>query len=272
MSIIFGSARSNENGKTTGGKAGDQKQTSSTNDTKGEVSMRTFYVHSLGWLVFNWISNVYMEAAALQMKYACNNPNIGYCQEHKTTLFNYVKKNKIKSLDKVDILCEVDCSTLIRTIIYIVTGIDIGDITTASEPAKLKASGLFEASYSFTSQDKTPVYNGSILVTKTKGHTGIIVSGNPRVSSTASAGTSATTSKVESAKSFNKSLAGTYTTTANLNMRTGAGKDKGIITTIAKGSKVQCYGYYTSVSNVKWYLVAYKGNTGFCSSEYLKKA
>jgi hypothetical protein len=180
MSIIFGSARSNENGKATGGKAGDNKQTSSTNDTIGEVSMQPFYVHIKGWLVFNWVSIDFSTAAALQMKFACNNSNIGYCQDHKTSLFNYVKKNKIKSLDKVDILCEVDCSTLIRTIIYIVTGIDIGDITTATEPKTLKASGLFEESYEYVSQDDTPVYNGSITCTKTKGHTGIIVSGNPR--------------------------------------------------------------------------------------------
>jgi hypothetical protein len=177
---MFGSARTNENGKITGGKAGDQKQKSSTNDTVGEVSMRTFYVHSLGWLVFNWISNVYEEAAAVQMKYACNNPNIGYCQDHKTSLFNYIKEHKIKSLDKVDTPCEVDCSTLIRVIIYIVTGIDIGNITTATEPHKLKTSGLFETTYEYISQEKTPVYDGSIICTKKKGHTGIIVSGNPR--------------------------------------------------------------------------------------------
>jgi hypothetical protein len=185
MSIIFGSARSNENGKITGGKAGDQKQVSSTNDTKGEVSMQAFYVHALGWLVFNWINIIFAEAAALQMKYACNNANIGYCQGHKTSLMTYVKVNGIKSLDKVFVACETDCSTLVRVIIYIVTGIDIGDITTATEAARLKASGLFEASYAYTSQDKTPVYNGSILVTKTKGHTGIIVSGNARKSTTA---------------------------------------------------------------------------------------
>jgi hypothetical protein len=179
-SIIFGSARSNENGKASGGKAGDQKQTSSSNDIKGEVSMQTFYVHTLGWLVFNWKSIDFSMTAAQQMKYACNNANIGYCQTHKTTLFKYVKEHNIKSLDKVDTPCETDCSTLIRVIIYIVTGIDIGDITTASEPGTLKASGLFEDSYAYVSQDRTPVYDGSITVTKTKGHTGIIVSGNPR--------------------------------------------------------------------------------------------
>jgi hypothetical protein len=81
---------------------------------------------------------------------------------------------------------------LIRVIIYIVTGVDIGDITTANEAAMLKKSGLFEDSYAYVSQDKTPVYDGSITVTKTKGHTGIIVSGNPRTSGSAATTTSST--------------------------------------------------------------------------------
>ena len=47
MSIIIGSARVDEKGTYSGGASGDQKQTSSTNDTKGEVSMKPFYVHLL---------------------------------------------------------------------------------------------------------------------------------------------------------------------------------------------------------------------------------
>ena len=38
--IMIGSARINERGKLSGGVAGDQKQVSSANDTKGEVSMQ----------------------------------------------------------------------------------------------------------------------------------------------------------------------------------------------------------------------------------------
>lgn len=36
MAIIIGSARIDERGKASGGKAGDQKQTSGTYDTKGK--------------------------------------------------------------------------------------------------------------------------------------------------------------------------------------------------------------------------------------------
>nr|DAR37962.1 MAG TPA: hypothetical protein [Caudoviricetes sp.] len=79
------------------------------------------------------------------------------------------------------------------------------------------------------------------------------------------------TTKVESAKSFDKKLAGTYTVTAEvLNIRSGAGKNKTDIGDLKKGTKVACYGYYTTVSGVKWYLVTANGITGYVSSKYLK--
>lgn len=48
MAAIIGSARIDERGKATGGKAGDQKQ-KSTPDYKGEVLMQNFYASSKGW-------------------------------------------------------------------------------------------------------------------------------------------------------------------------------------------------------------------------------
>ncbi len=76
---------------------------------------------------------------------------------------------------------------------------------------------------------------------------------------------------IDYAASFDKGLAGTYTTTANLNMRVGAGTNKAKITVIPKGGQVKCYGYYTAVNGVKWYLVTYKEYKGFVSSRYCKK-
>lgn len=80
--------------------------------------------------------------------------------------------------------------------------------------------------------------------------------------------------KAEAAKSFDKSLAGTYivnTKTDPLTLRSGAGTSKKRLTSMPKGAKVQCYGYYTKVSSVKWLYVVYDGVTGFASGEYLKK-
>lgn len=81
-----------------------------------------------------------------------------------------------------------------------------------------------------------------------------------------------TFAKVESAQSFDKSLAGTYRVTASaLNIRAGAGKSKKSLGIIPNGKAVQCYGYYTVVDGTKWLYVTYEGLTGFCSSTYLKK-
>lgn len=78
---------------------------------------------------------------------------------------------------------------------------------------------------------------------------------------------------LESAKSRNKlyMLGKTYKTKEDLNLRYGAGTDKTKIGTMAKGTKVKWYGYYTG----NWYLVkvtsgALKGKTGYCSKNYLK--
>ena len=81
----------------------------------------------------------------------------------------------------------------------------------------------------------------------------------------------------ESAKKFDKAVAGTYAVTAEnaLNVRYGAGTSKAVMVVIPNGWKVKCYGYYTSVLGTKWLKVqfTYKGTkyTGFSSSKYLKK-
>ena len=92
--------------------------------------------------------------------------------------------------------------------------------------------------------------------------------------STSTASTPASSStKAEAAQDFDKSLAGTYKVTASaLNIRAGAGTGKKSLGKIPNGKTVQCYGYYTKVGSVKWLYVTYNGITGFCSSQYLKKA
>ena len=80
--------------------------------------------------------------------------------------------------------------------------------------------------------------------------------------------------KVDPATGFNKSLAGTYTVATQsdpLVLRAGAGTGKKKLTSMPKGAKVQCYGYYTKVGSAKWLYVVYDGVTGFASAEYLKK-
>ena len=57
--------------------------------------------------------------------------------------------------------------------------------------------------------------------------------------------------KTESARSFDRKIAGAYHTNDRYNLRVGAGMDKTVILTLPAGTGVRNYGYYTG----EWYLV-----------------
>jgi hypothetical protein len=82
-------------------------------------------------------------------------------------------------------------------------------------------------------------------------------------------------SATEPAMSKDVNIAGGYRTTANLNIRYGAGKSKRVMNIIPKGVKVRNYGFYTMVSGTKWmYVQVALDNVvyeGFCSAKYLDK-
>lgn len=171
MSIMVSSARSDERGKYSGGKAGDQKQKSKTNDTRGEVSMQAMYTHRRGWYILRPKKVSHADAIAELGIKAANNPNIGYSQPDRLGVVKHGINTKVKT--------NADCSSLVRQAVREATGRDPGNFTTANEARVLAATGLF-TKITYVNQSKTPVYNGDILVTKTKGHTVIVVSGNPR--------------------------------------------------------------------------------------------
>lgn len=171
MAIMVSSARSDERGKYTGGKPGDQKQKSKTNDTRGEVSMQAMYTHRRGWYILRPKKVSHADAIAELGIKAANNPNIGYSQSDRLGVVKHGINTKVKT--------NADCSSLVRQAVREATGKDPGNFTTANEARVLAATGLF-TKIAYVNQSKTPVYNGDILVTKTKGHTVIVVSGNPR--------------------------------------------------------------------------------------------
>lgn len=76
------------------------------------------------------------------------------------------------------------------------------------------------------------------------------------------------------ARRFSKALAGSYTTTDDLNMRDNAGVKNKILVEIPKGTTVQCYGYYNLSGIYIWPLVTVNLNgvqyTGYVSKAYLK--
>ncbi len=168
--IIIGSARSDERGKLSGGKTGDQKQ-AATDDYKGEVSMQNFYHHKKGWYIMRWKDAAFAEECAKAMQRACNNPNIGYDQNQRNGILKAGTRTSIKT--------ECDCSALVRQCVKEAAAVDPGNFTTSTEVTILKATGLFQAPIKYRSG--TPLYNGDILVTCSKGHTAVVVSAIPRV-------------------------------------------------------------------------------------------
>lgn len=84
-----------------------------------------------------------------------------------------------------------------------------------------------------------------------------------------------TPSKTDSRKhtvaySYSQAYKRTYTTTANLHMRSGWTTGDAILVTIPKGGKVSCYGYFTDAWLYCQATVNGKNYTGFVNKEYLK--
>lgn len=159
-------ARHDENHELVDGKMGDQVQTSSKRDTKGEVAITPFKPHKKGWFVYRPKSISKGKLVAELAKIAANNPNIGYNQKaHKTGLMEH---GGVKTKEKT----ATDCSGLVRQCIYEAYNIDLGPFNTSNEPSFLENSGLFQPKRIY--KEGMKLYDGDILVTQTKGHTAII--------------------------------------------------------------------------------------------------
>lgn len=172
MTLIVGSARMGENGHITGGTSGDQ--------TGREVSMQNFYMHSKGWYCLRPKTISMANKMADAMRQACNNNNIGYDQNGRNGVIAQLKK--YGSLAAIKTKTESDCSSLVRACVIQASGKDVGDMYTGNLASVLESSGLFEKRFSVSS--KSQLYNGDVLVTKTKGHTVVVVSGMKRTGTT----------------------------------------------------------------------------------------
>lgn len=171
MAVIIGSARIDEHGKAHGGKAGDQ--------TGKEVSTQNWYKHSKGWVVLRAKDPKKAEKIAKAMRAACDNPNIGYDQYQNQTLWDEVK-DKGYDPAKANKPCETDCARLVR-VCCAYAGIMARDFYTATEAAYLMDTGEFVkfTSSKYTNQDDY-LGAGDILVTKTKGHTAVVLTNGDR--------------------------------------------------------------------------------------------
>ena len=177
MAVKVGSARIDENGKACGGAAGDQ--------TGKEVSAQSWYLHSKGWRVFRAKDPAIGARMAAQMLAACGNPCIGYDQWQRHTLYKAAKAAGW-DIGKVKTRCETDCSALIRVILAGVGVFVPEDFRTGNMPKYLLGTGKFTELKDGRYTTKSDyLRRGDILVTKTSGHTVMVVSDGPKAGDSA---------------------------------------------------------------------------------------
>ena len=104
--VRIGNARIDENGRVSGGQAGDQ--------TGLEVAIEPWYLHTKGWVVIRAKDAKVRERIAICMEAACANDLIGYNQKGSWELYD---KSKQYGWDcsKVNVTANTDCSSLVRT-------------------------------------------------------------------------------------------------------------------------------------------------------------
>ena len=160
--VIIGSARIDENGNASGGKAGDQNGK--------EVSTQQYYLHDKGWNVLRAKEPQVREAIAQNMTWACANNNIGYDQNQNQTLYQVAKPLGF-NCSLVGTPCETDCARLVRVCV-LYAGVKVSDFYTGNEKDALLATDAFDLV-----DVKLPdeLLRGDILVTKTKGHTVVVL-------------------------------------------------------------------------------------------------
>ena len=168
MAVKVGSARIDENGKARGGQAGDQ--------TGKEVSTQNWYLHSKGWRVYRAKNPSVAEKIARCMEMACKNSKIGYDQDSRNTLYKEAEPFGF-DVSKVTKPCETDCSALVRVCIAYagITSLPSG-FRTGNMPSNLAKTGAFtELTGSKYQSQSTYLGRGDILVTKSSGHTVVVL-------------------------------------------------------------------------------------------------
>lgn len=221
--VKIGHASIDENGKITGGVAGDQ--------TGKEICTRDWY--NKPWIsVIRPNDSTVAEKIAKAMEQACANDKIGYDQKQRTTLYTFAKSAEW-DLSKITTACECDCSSLVAVCVN-AAGIAVSkDIYTGNEQSALKATGKFtiltDSKYISKSEN---LRRGDILLAS--GHTAVVLSNGFKAGESSETVTSGTDYKVGDVVLFTGTKH--YTSSNDTNAKTcKAGNAK--ITAIATGAK-----------------------------------
>lgn len=248
MAVQIISARHDENGNLHGGQAGNQ--------TGHEVDKQNWYLHKKGWTVIRIKDEKKRKKVAEAARKAYANKSIGYDQYQRTTLYNNVKPNGFDP-SKTTKAVETDCSALVRTCCAY-AGVMADDFYTGNEVSKLKATGEVEV---FTSDKycKSSDYllEGDILVTKTKGHTVMVINDGAKVKKEETKDDT-----VIAVDSINTESIGKVTSDG-LNIRSDAGTENKIVGSLKKDDYV-----YITKEKDGW---GYVNNKGWASLKFISK-
>lgn len=175
MAVLIGSARSDERGKATGGKAGDQK-------SGKEVSTQNWYKFkeaNKAWRVLRPKNPDKAAKMAECMRKMCATDYVGYDQYQRNTLYSALQAVGWKlGLLKKNV--ETDCSALIR-VCCAYAGITLPDFNTATQAKVMLASGEFvELTGSKYTDKEDYLATGDVLVTSSKGHTVMVLTDGPK--------------------------------------------------------------------------------------------
>ena len=234
MAVLVGSARIDENGNVSGGAAGDQ--------TGKEVSLQEWYLHSKGWTIIRAKDDDARKKIADAMDHACGNPHIGYDQKQRSTAFNFCKKIGNYDPAAINSNVEVDCSSLVRLCCWY-AGIQVGNFTTSNEVVVLNSTGKFEIINDERTNFSDELKCGDILVTKTKGHTVVVMNDGAKTKGDG-----------------DLKVLGYASPKGSMNVRAAASTKGKLLGSVRKGARVEVVQIYES----GWYKIVWpKGEGGY---------
>lgn len=226
--MTISNSGSDERGKITGGKAGDQ--------TGGEWRIRPWYNGS--WdVVLRHPNKTVRDMIAVMAEAAAKNDKVGYDQAQRHTFWTQLSKVNYRP-EKITTACEADCSAGVAACVkgagYRLGHKDLKSLDhtsyTGNLRSRLKAIGFTALTESKYLKSDQYLLRGDILLNDVGGgHTCVNLTTGSR------AETSVTTPSSTPSKTSDKGYTATVTASA-LNVRKGAGTNYAVSTSYKKGA------------------------------------
>lgn len=244
--VYISHAISDENKAAYGGEAGDQ--------TGKEVLVAKWSLNKKGWVVLRPKDRDTAKKIAYNARAAAENQNIGYDQHQRNTLFKEAEKVGF-ACALVETPCECDCSSLVRVCLWY-AGIKVGHFNTANEADVLLKTGKFlRLTDAATTEHPDKLMEGDILVTKTKGHTCVVLNNGKDADVTP-----APEPEPEPEPQYSKVV---YVKGGSVYVRTSDSVAGATIGVAHRGDKLP----YLGTGDSGWYHVEFKGREGYISNK-----